>query len=263
MTKNVLFSFFCRYMNVYKEKTMYRRILFLILTVWFVSLRVLYAQSSIEAPQPVAIATDKEGNEVELSAGETSEPFEAPLTVRFSANAGEYPGYSRVCRWSFKKSDEQEDFLIRYDAEVEYEFVEAGAYTVSLYVTYTSSTNSNMVLEYEYDPYMVSIAESSLKVPNAFSPNGDGINDYFNVYDVKSIISFNAAIYNRWGQQLYSWGIDEMTCEECGWDGTYKGKPVKDGVYFVVVSAKGADGITYDIKRDVNLLRRYIEETNN
>ena len=76
---------------------------------------------------------------------------------------------------------------------------------------------------------------------------------------LKSIVEFNAAIYNRWGQQLYSWGIDQIACEECGWDGTYKGKPVKDGVYFVVVTARGADGVSYEIRRDVNLLRGYTE----
>ena len=97
-------------------------------------------------------------------------------------------------------------------------------------------------------------------MPNAFSPNGDGINDYFNVYDVKSIVKFSGAIYNRWGQQLYTWGIDEIDCEQCGWDGTYKGTAVKDGVYFVVVNALGADGFKYEIKSAVNLLRGFSEE---
>ena len=41
---------------------------------------------------------------------------------------------------------------------------------------------------------------------------------------------------------------------------SYKGSPVKDGVYFVVVIARGADGIVYDIRSDVNLLRGYTEE---
>ena len=54
-----------------------------------------------------------------------------------------------------------------------------------------------------------------------------------------------------------------MEGENCGWDGTYKGSPVKDGVYYVVVQARGADGINYDIRRDVNLLRGYIEESSN
>ena len=81
------------------------------------------------------------------------------------------------------------------------------------------------------------------------------------MFNVKSIVEFSATIFNRWGQKIYSWGIDEIDCETCGWDGTYKGNPVKDGVYFAVIKAKGADGVTYEFRRDVNLLRGYTEET--
>lgn len=220
----------------------------------------MFAQSDIEPPVPKALLTNGNGEQEELSEGDSYQG-EAPLTVEFSANASEYDDFSRVCTWTFMHDDNPEPILVRYDANVTYEFLQAGLFSVGLKVVYTHKSNPNIILEYEYEPFSISISESSLKVPNAFSPNGDGINDYFNVYDIKSIVSFHAAIYNRWGQQLYSWGIDKMECEECGWDGTYKGKPVKDGVYFVVVSARGADGIVYDIKRDVNLLRGYIEET--
>ena len=48
--------------------------------------------------------------------------------------------------------------------------------------------------------------ESRLEMPNAFSPNGDGIND---IYQAKSnyenIVSFRATIFNRKGQRLYEW----------------------------------------------------------
>lgn len=220
---------------------------------------VATAQSDVEAPVPTALLTNSDGGQEELAEGDTYEG-EAPLMAQFSANALEYDDFSRVCTWTFMHDDNPDPVLVRYDADVNYDFREAGLFTVGLKVVYTNRSNPNLILEYEYEPFTISICESSLKVPNAFSPNGDGINDYFNVYDVKSIVSFNAAIYNRWGQQLYSWGIDKMECEECGWDGTYKGTPVKDGVYFVVVSARGADGIIYDIKSDVNLLRGYIEE---
>jgi beta-xylosidase len=47
-----------------------------------------------------------------------------------------------------------------------------------------------------------------------------------------------------------------------GWDGTYQGNPVKDGVYFVYVKARGADGIEYNIRRDVNLIRNFNIVTN-
>lgn len=232
--------------------------LILIFCLFFIP-GVTVAQESIEAPVPVAVVMDSDGNEEELTEGGNYEG-EAPLKVRFLSNAPDYDDFSRVCTWSFVHDDEPEPFLVRYDTDVEYDFRQAGLFSVKLLVSYKHRTNENLVLEYEYEPFTISISESSLKVPNAFSPNGDGINDYFNVYDVKSIVSFRASIYNRWGVQLYSWGIDEIGCEECGWDGTYKGTPVKDGVYFVVISARGADGINYNIKGDVNLLRGYIEE---
>ena len=99
---------------------------------------------------------------------------------------------------------------------------------------------------------------SVLLMPNAFSPNGDGINDIYKPKEgYQNIKEFHAYIYNRWGQKLFEWS-DPAT----GWDGTYKGKPVKEGVYFCLVKAKGADGKTYQIKRDVNLLRGFSESTN-
>ena len=55
--------------------------------------------------------------------------------------------------------------------------------------------------------------------------------------------------------------IYEWTNPADGWDGTHNGKPVKDGVYYCLVKAKGADGIRYNYKRDVNLLRGYTETT--
>ena len=92
-------------------------------------------------------------------------------------------------------------------------------------------------------------------MPNAFSPNGDGINDVYKAKSgYQSLVEFHAYIFNRWGQKLYEW-----TNPADGWDGTYNGKDVKEGVYYVLVKAKGADGRKYNIKRDVNLLRGYDE----
>ena len=100
---------------------------------------------------------------------------------------------------------------------------------------------------------------SSLLMPNAFSPNGDGINDIYKPKNgYQNITEFHAYIFNRWGQKLFEW-TDPAT----GWDGTYKGSPVKDGVYFCLVKAKGADGKIYNFKKDVNLLKGYIENQTN
>ena len=101
-----------------------------------------------------------------------------------------------------------------------------------------------------------SLQPSILEMPNAFSPNGDNINETYKVKKYQNIISFKAMIFNRWGQCLYTW--NDITGE---WDGTYKGRPVKDGVYFVRVKAKGGDGKEFDIRKDVNIMRRYNEVT--
>lgn len=221
------------------------------------------AQFSIDAPEPVAYLVDKTGETVELLPGDEY-TGEAPITIRLNANAEEIEGFSLVCSWEFFKEGEVEPYLVRYDAEVELELRESGTIIIQPRVTYTNAMDKNLVWEFgteDYEPFRVILAESKIEAPNAFSPNGDGINDYYNVYNVKSIVEFSAAIYNRWGQQLYSWGIDEIDCETCGWDGTYKGKPVKAGVYYVIINARGADGVRYEFRRDVNLLRGYTEET--
>ena len=100
------------------------------------------------------------------------------------------------------------------------------------------------------------VLTSTLVMPNAFSPNDDQINDVYKVKSYQNIVEFRAYIFNRWGQKLFEWtNIDD------GWDGKYRGNDVKQGTYFVFVKAKGADGQTYNIRKDVNLLRGYTEGT--
>ena len=48
-------------------------------------------------------------------------------------------------------------------------------------------------------------------------------------------------------------------CKATIQDGKFNGQDVKEGVYFVLVNAKGADGKVFNIKKDVNLLRSYRE----
>ena len=66
-------------------------------------------------------------------------------------------------------------------------------------------------------------------------------------------MEFHATIFNRWGQKIYEW--NDVRSE--GWDGTFHGKDVKQGTYFVLVNARGADGRKFVIKKDVNLLRSF------
>ena len=63
-------------------------------------------------------------------------------------------------------------------------------------------------------------------IPNAFSPNGDGINDIF-------MPGADVIIFNRFGQELF-----RSSEKQEGWDGTYKGSPVSPGEYLYVVTIR-------------------------
>lgn len=194
------------------------------------------------------------------SDGETSsdESFSgsAPIRASFMANPSDDIGWSSYYEWRVYHANDTVPYIIRYDENLDLEFNESGMHRIIVYAKFSKDGD---VLEdnNEENPFTVTIAESSLQMPNAFSPNGDGINDIYKAKDgYHSLTEFHAYIFNRWGQKLFEW-----TNPADGWDGTYKGKPVKDGVYFCLVKAKGADGKTYNIKRDVNLLRGYIENS--
>ena len=173
------------------------------------------------------------------------------LTVTFRANPTAMEDYSPTYEWHFRMEGEAKDMMVRYEEDTQYTFTTSGTTRVTLLVSKgdTGERLDSVVIR-------VTVSESKLSFPNAFSPNGDGINDIYKAKDYQSLVEFHAYIFNRWGQKLYEW-----TDPADGWDGTYHGKDVKDGVYFVLVKAKGADGRTYHIRRDVNLLRGYTERT--
>lgn len=202
---------------------------------------------------PQATFTTDEGEETG-----TSYSGSAPLTVVFHANAENVGMYTPHYEWRFAKEGETQPYLVRYEEETEYTFTEAGSHRIVLYATFI---NGNDTVAYTKDywqdaqPITIQISESKLEMPNAFSPNGDGINDIYRAKNnYQSIVEFDAYIFNRWGQKIYEWHDPAG-----GWDGKFNGKEVKQGVYFVLVKAKGADGRKYNIKKDVNLLRGYTE----
>ncbi|OPZ99490.1 MAG: hypothetical protein BWY70_00954 [Bacteroidetes bacterium ADurb.Bin408] len=84
---------------------------------------------------------------------------------------------------------------------------------------------------------------------NAFTPNGDGVNDVFRVQG-QNIKTLNGKIFNRWGQELYNW-----TDIGSGWDGKYKGNDVPEGTYFYVITSLFEDGVTKSYTGSILLTR--------
>lgn len=179
---------------------------------------------------------------------------QAPLSVNFYANPSDMEGFDPVYEWHFRLTGEDKDLMVRYEENTDYTFMNAGVTRVTLYLK-----QNNGVEVVDSFTFVVTVSESKLIFPNAFSPNDDEKNPTFKPKEYQSLVEFHAYIFNRWGQKLYEWTNPDGD----GWDGTYNGKPVKDGVYFLLCKAKGADGRVYNIRKDVNLLRGYTETTDN
>ncbi len=206
---------------------------------------LLIANSVFADISITVVYTDKNGQEITMTEGFTEN---APLHVRLLSNPAGLESTASI-EWHITNQATGTS-ITRYEQDTEVDLTESGKTLITVQVRTDNEISEQASLT-------IVLSESYLKMPNAFSPNGDGVNDIFRAkQDYKSIVEFHAYIFNRHGQKLYDWtNIDE------GWDGTYNGHPVKDGVYYVYVKARGADGVEYNIRRDVNLLRNFNDTT--
>lgn len=216
--------------------------------VLFLTSQTVGAQQVTPKVSPKASYVDSKGFTQEVT---SIDDGQAPLEVTFTANPSGMDDYSPSYEWHFRRlvgSSGYEELFVRYEEDTQYTFNESGTYLI---VLKTDVGDEDVIVDSA--EIKIFVAESWLEFPNAFSPNGDGLNDVYKAKsDYKSIVEFHAYIINRWGQRLFDW-----TDISKGWDGTYRGKDCKDGVYFVIVKARGADGKEYNIRKDVNLLRKH------
>ena len=74
--------------------------------------------------------------------------------------------------------------------------------------------------------------KASLILPNAFTPNNDGVNDCFGIRKWGNVTIKEFSIYNRWGQKVF----DTRNPSEC-WNGTFHGEMQDSGGYVYVIKA--------------------------
>jgi len=92
-------------------------------------------------------------------------------------------------------------------------------------------------------------------IPNVFSPNSDGINDYWRIYSRLDNTYVNSlTLFDRWGTLLFH-KEDYMVNTFEGWDGKFKGQPVQSGVFAYVGEVTLGDGTKRLVKGDVTLVR--------
>jgi gliding motility-associated-like protein len=128
------------------------------------------------------------------------------------------------------------------DASPEFTFPGAGCYPVLLTVSDGAGC-------FAMDSAQICIiGNDSIVIPNVFTPNGDGNNDYFRVLGMKQL---DLSIYNRWGQL-----VTVMQRPDQGWSGrTDAGEQVPEGTYFYTLRGVAIAGEAVDMSGTITLLR--------
>jgi len=90
-------------------------------------------------------------------------------------------------------------------------------------------------------------------IPNAFTPNNDGVNDYFYPRQLlsKGVVGFSMIVYDRWGQKIF----ETTTTDGRGWDGKFNGKDQPMGVYIYQINAVLKNGRNESYSGNVTLMR--------
>lgn len=119
--------------------------------------------------------------------------------------------------------------------DLSYQVSDTGLVNVSARINECNYIDSvNILLKDECKTYVV--------FPNVFTPNGDGINDFFSPIEINRIKKPILKIKNRWGNTVYS-----TTNLEIPWDGTENGNPCPDGVYYWFI-----DALEFGVKKHVS-----------
>jgi gliding motility-associated-like protein len=123
-------------------------------------------------------------------------------------------------------------------------YVSPGVYKVKLTVIDTV-TKCESTLDKDLKVWV----REAMYIPNAFTPNGDGINDFFFASKL-NVIEFEIIIFNRWGQVMF-----QSNDPAFRWDGNYDGAPAQCDDYGFGVTGIGYNGTRFSFSGTVTLLR--------
>ncbi len=100
------------------------------------------------------------------------------------------------------------------------------------------------------------IPRDDIFIPNAFSPNGDGVNDYFTAFGGSNIAQVKTLrVFNRWGAEVFANQDFSVNVETEGWNGTFKGKVMEPGVYVYYVEVVYINGAVKIKKGDLSITK--------
>lgn len=128
------------------------------------------------------------------------------------------------------------------EASLQRQFADSGTYIFTISNECASKSYTLRTIE--------KTCEEHAYPPNAFSPNGDGVNDIYRVYSSYDFSSFNLLIFDRWGEKVF-----ESHNEAVGWDGRYKTEDLPAGVYAYEYIGVWPTGHTHTSRGSITLIR--------
>lgn len=161
-------------------------------------------------------------------------PGSLPADVHFSSTSTQASTFS----WNFGSGFSTNGLSTSYSYSV------AGTYSVTMIAINSSGCNDTITR-------IIVISDTAgIIMPNVFTPNGDGINDYFQPI-VHNVSEFSCTILDRWGKVIYEFsGVNDK------WSGQNShGATVPDGTYYYIVKAKDGNAKSYNFKGFLQLVR--------
>jgi gliding motility-associated-like protein len=139
------------------------------------------------------------------------------------------------------------DISSSFDRNPVYTFPDTGFYLVQQIVVHESGCADTAVVLIDIEPLVV------VEMPNAFTPNNDGLNDGFRGFGFNTgLENFRMSIWNRWGEMIF-----ETSNPSAAWNGTKNntGPPAPPGVYVYMVEYDGPRGGREVLRGHVTLIR--------
>ncbi|MBU8893049.1 MAG: PKD domain-containing protein [Bacteroidales bacterium] len=129
--------------------------------------------------------------------------------------------------------------------DVTHQYTELGIYDIGLTVT-----SFNNCVDSLFKPGAVEvIGAGQISFPNAFTPNGDGLNDVFRPVS-EGVIKYELLVYTRWGELIFT--TKDLSA---GWDGKIQGEYAKPEVYVWKAEGKFTNGRAFELAGDITLIK--------
>ncbi len=133
-------------------------------------------------------------------------------------------------------------------------------FNLEWYPTETNTYNINAISEFgcqAQDSITITVETNHrIYIPNVFSPNGDGVNDFFTAYGTQPLVQEieQLAIFDRWGHLVFERSNIPPNVPEAGWQGENVDNQPQQGVYAYLVKVRFLDGAVVPFSGDVLLV---------